>query len=687
MAEDPSSTPGLQIVPADLADQNQIQAAIELGNAARATLGHLPYAAYFAAAEDGTLVLASLDGTVVGYALYGLTRGRIRLTHLCVDPAARGHGMARQLVNEISRRHPEHFGIRASCRRDYGLAPMWISLGFEQVGERRGRSREGHVLTDWWLDHGFPHLFSVDVDSVLVRAAVDMNILRNWIESGRPGHADSLSLLADHLTDRLALFRTSGLDAEIETLNGPLREQCLSRAGSLSRAPRDHQRHTALIEHLKVEARAVEPLYPRTRQDEFDLQHVAAAIAGNLNVFVTMDSDLKRVLSAAAEKLGLRILHPADVVVRIDELARAEAYRPVDLEDTAYVERLIGSGEDEIVKNLANVPSGERPLDLLRSARQLAIAGGDRLGIYSPSGELVGLFGFQQIGKVISVPMLRISRSSIGETLIRQLLFRLRQLARDRGADVITIDKSLIQQKALVAAVEDGFLEHGDVLYAFVIDHIGLAAAIEHAAVRAARAAGLPPPPSLRSGMTPIAAAALERAWWPAKVLDSELRTYMVPIQQVYSAELLGVPQSLLRRDDNLGLSREHVYYRRPGTQRLAAPSRLLWYMSEGGRAVEKAAVVGCSQLDAVHVAPARDLHSRFQHLGVYELGTVLEAERNGNAQALRFTNTEIFRHRIPRESMRVIAAKVGVTISAPQSPRSIPAASFNALYREGMSQ
>lgn len=109
--------------------------------------------------------------------------------------------------------------------------------------------------------------------------------------------------------------------------------------------------------------------------------------------------------------------------------------------------------------------------------------------------------------------------------------------------------------------------------------------------------------------------------------------------------------------------------------------------MSEGRRAVEMAAVVGCSQLDAVQVAPARELHSRFQHLGVYELGTVLEAERNGNAQALRFTNTEIFRHRIPRESMRVVAAKVGVTISGPQSPRSTPTELFDALYREGMSQ
>jgi ribosomal protein S18 acetylase RimI-like enzyme len=131
----------LEIVAVDPQNRALIAAAIELGNAAKKTLGHLPWAAYNAAAEDGTLLLAITNERVVGYALYGLARNRVRLTHLCVDPDARKQGVAKHLVEEISSRHREHLGILARCRNDYGLAPAWLKLGFTPLGERPGRGR------------------------------------------------------------------------------------------------------------------------------------------------------------------------------------------------------------------------------------------------------------------------------------------------------------------------------------------------------------------------------------------------------------------------------------------------------------------------------------------------------------------------------------------------------------------
>jgi len=76
----------IRVGPALPSDEEGIEAAIRLGNQSRATLGHMPWAAYRDAAGKGTLLLAHADDAVVGYALYGLTRARVRLTHLCVAP-------------------------------------------------------------------------------------------------------------------------------------------------------------------------------------------------------------------------------------------------------------------------------------------------------------------------------------------------------------------------------------------------------------------------------------------------------------------------------------------------------------------------------------------------------------------------------------------------------------------------
>jgi GNAT superfamily N-acetyltransferase len=185
-------------------------------------LGHMPYAGYREAAASRTLLLAYAGEQVVGYALYGLTRRRVRLTHLCVDRAWRGRGVARLLVDWISERHAEYPGILVKCRQDSRLGEMWIRLGFTQISERPGRSKAGHVLISWWRDHHHPNLFTRDDDGVLVRAGVDLNILRDLAEPGRPDADESSALIADQVADRLELVRTAALDGEINRMAGPL---------------------------------------------------------------------------------------------------------------------------------------------------------------------------------------------------------------------------------------------------------------------------------------------------------------------------------------------------------------------------------------------------------------------------------------------------------------------------------
>jgi GNAT superfamily N-acetyltransferase len=666
-------------------DRDAVQAAIRLGNLARSTLGQMPFAGYEDAAGKGTLLLAHAGDQVLGYALYGLARRRVRLSHLCVDPGWRRHGIARLLIEEISRLHADHLGISARCRHSYNLGDMWISLGFTQRGERPGRGKDSAPLIDWWRDHGHPNLLSADSDGVLVRAAIDTNILRDLTEAGRTNADESHALLADHLVGLLEIVRTAALDTEIDRMDGGLRSQCTRRAQLLPSVRSDPATRAEIVEELRQHTRPLDPADPRDAQDLLDLRHVADAIAADLNVLITNDQRLTSTYGTVAVQHGLRIMRPADVVIHIDELARAESYRPASLLDTGYLTRLIGSGEADAVQALRNQQTGERPRDLNKTMVDLALAGAQRVGVHQPSGEMVAAFATTGTPSALRVPLLRVTNQPLGDTLARQLLFRLRQAARDAGQPVIQLADQHLSPRARLAALNDGFHEADGILYGYVIAAVGPAYEVELAAASAARVAGLPEPVPLRSGMPAVAAAELERIWWPAKILDSQLPSYLVPIQQGFSADLLGVPAGILPRHDALGISREHVYYRRPGGAKPQAPARLLWYMSEGGSTVtHPAAVIACSQLDAVVTAPPDELHDRFQHLGVWSKATVDQAARDGYAQALRFTNTEIFPNPVRRGRFRQLARENGCSGNPPQSPVRISPALFAALYQEG---
>ncbi|MBO3738123.1 GNAT family N-acetyltransferase [Actinoplanes flavus] len=671
----------------DPRDSEAIDAAIQLGNAARSTLGHMPFSAYSDAADKRTLLLAYAGDLVVGYALYALARRRVRLSHLCVDPEWRGNGIARLLVEDVSERHRDHLGVSARCRRDYDLGEMWIKLDFAQRGERRGRSAKGEPLIDWWRDHGHPNLLSADADTVLVRAAIDMNILRDLTESGRTNADESYALLAPHLVGLLEIVRTAALNTEIDRMDSDLRTRCTERAQGFATVRSDPNARSQVIAQLRQHTRPLDASDPKDQQDLLDLQHVAEAIAAGLNVLVTNDRELTRIYGGAAERYGLRIMRPADVVTHIDELAHAESYRPASLQDTGYVERRLRSGENQMVEPLRSHATSERPRDLQSTLNNLAVSGAQRLGIFQPTGELVAAYATTRTAGVLRVPLLRVANRPLADTLARQLLLRLRQSARDAALPMIEIADSHLSPQARLAAVDDGFQEADGTLYCYVIDTVGSASDVEQVASSAARVAGLPRPAPLRSGMPAVAAAELERIWWPAKIVDSELPTYLIPIQQPYSSQLLGVPASILPRQDVLGISREHVYYRSPGGTKPQAPARLLWYMSKGGQTAQQpAAIIACSQLDAVITAPADELYDRFQHLGVWDRGTVHQAGRDGVAQALRFTNTEIFPRLIPRQTIRRLALEHGGPVSPPQQPTRIPAALFAALYQEGRS-
>ncbi|WP_160148735.1 GNAT family N-acetyltransferase [Amycolatopsis alkalitolerans] len=326
-------------------DQAGYEAVVQLGDRFDDRLGQLPYAAFEEARDDARILVArdADTDTIIGYALYRLPRNEVSLTHLCVEPDARGMGIAGALVKTITERHSQRLGIRAKCRDDYGLADTWQHLGFTARAKTTGRGRDRTPMTVWWKDHGHPDLFTEYELPVELRAAIDLNIVLD-LASPATRKPRSEFLVADHLAGRLQLVVSSGMIAEIKA-GDPARRRTLQEAiNPYPVVNADPQRATDLEQAILAEVQKTSPQFPVTDQDHRDVGQVAHAAAAGLSVFLTWDESLIKQLGPVVETLtGIKLMKPVYVVLHLDELANAEAFRLDSLAGSGFTHARAGT--------------------------------------------------------------------------------------------------------------------------------------------------------------------------------------------------------------------------------------------------------------------------------------------------------------------------------------------------------
>ncbi|MFJ1550162.1 N-acetyltransferase [Streptomyces sp. NPDC088246] len=629
---------------------------------------------------------------MLGYALFGLPKrsARIRLAHLCVAEEQRGRGIARKLVEGIRERYPQRLGIKAKCRRDYNLSGMWRSLGLVPDGEVRGRGRDGEVLDGWWLDLGHPDLFTEMESDALLVVTVDHGVfadLRGLTDSA--GAEESRALEAGWMADLVELAYTPQLVHQIRDLTNTAERQhqqaALTGLRKLSPVPGDVDRRSR--ELLQAATRTI-PELTVDAELRLRLRYVAETSCAGLQVLATRDSLLSRLTDVAWEVARVHVVSPSTVTLHVDELRQAQVYRPADLMGTEFRSGEVAPGaEEELVAffHQSGGDDGSAFAERLRALNKGVVAWRREL-LRDGQGRPVALYAWALDGRTLVVPVLRTAGHPLEETLARQLLFLLKRLGRDRGAEVIRISDPYPSEAARSAAGEDGFFEHGGGLVALLVSVCGTAAEVGAVAGDLAREL-IVDTTTLQAGMPAEVASVVERAWWPAKVIDSELPSFLVPIKPRGSTELFNVPAMLIPRSETLGISREHVYYRSSGRRGESVPARLLWYVSEGRSPGEGQMVVGSSRLDEVLIDTPDTLFSKFEHLGVYGRAEVQEAtDASGRAMALRFSDTEIFPKPVTLRRLTSLARERGI----PWSPGSLISLSkisnelFQAVYQEG---
>ncbi|MCX4920101.1 GNAT family N-acetyltransferase [Streptomyces sp. NBC_00687] len=680
----------VQITAVDAADEILLAAIISLGDRNRKTLGFLPHAVFRQAAKTGTLLAAVEGGLLAGYALYGLPGDRVRLAHLCVDDSYRGQGVNGKLIDAVSERHADRLGIMLKCRKNYGLEKMWTRLGFQMRTEVAGRGDAREPLVVWWRSHGHPDLFT-DVESpALVTAAMDCNVFADLHSSlDRNGALETKALTANWLVDLIELVVLPQLVTEIH--NG---RHAAERKVQIHALMRYKQPALAQIDQDQMLRQLIEAAWedlgvelPRTANDHADLAYVVQAHAAGVQLLVTRDEGLIA-LSPVAEKVcGVRILGPTDSVLAIDELTRTQAYQPGRLLGTALSTTAVAAGQEQQQLVFLNKPGGEKQSAFKKRLRDFAAQPGQwlRQQITDQDGRLLATYCYESRGGELHVPLLRVDEQHpLGATLARQLLFLLRQCCRDLGVEIIRLSDPHPQRAVLAAAEEDAFRPAGDSsLVALVLDRITETRALDAHVASLAKQLGLTLPP-LTTPLPAAAASAVEHAWWPVKITDAQLPTFLVPVQPRWSYELFGYPEGLLARDHNLGLSREHVYYRAPLPRGETAPARILWYASSDDT-MGVSAVFACSRLEQCVTDDGERLYRQFKHLGVYRRKDVLEksAKYAGRAMALRFSDTAMFPSTVPLRRLVQLGTRYGQKVNV-QSVFKISPDLFRALYEEG---
>lgn len=646
-------------------DDHLLRRVIDLGNGpAKQRLGLLPNQGFSERATKGTLLAAVQDDRLLGYALYDLPRRSITIRHLCVATEARGQGVARRLIESIASRHEHRQRIDLWCRDDYGLAGMWKALGFLPRGSRPGRSKEGHLLTFWVLDLDDSAYLTLFDDHRTERAiaALDHNVFLDLHldMSQRPQAKESQYLQEDWIADYVELCLTAEVFHEIQ--NHPdARERSLEQ-----RWANQHRKISKPADDWRALADEVAVLAPKA--DDADHRHVARAIAAGADYLVSRDEDLLAAGEAVENALGLAILSPAALIVRLDQERADDPYQPVALAGTDL--RQLSPTEDmheSFLSALLNNAAGERRSDLAARLRPIfADPNSHEVQVVKATdGRIIAGFARRTSDKCLEIPFIRAVAQPGSNVVARQLVFAQRKRAADLRLAGARITDPHPSKDVQVALKREHFEETANDWTSQV--KVGL---MDVAQVDL-------------QNPSPMTASEYEDRYWPAKVTGAGVPSYIVPIRIQFAEELGLAEETLLPRSLGLGLNREHVYYRKTLNDRAISPgARILWYVSGGTPAQPRGAIRAVSQVADVVVGRPRTLHARFERFGVYSLEEVLGlADGNGNVMALRFINTEILKRPIDLDELEAIWAAEGQRFVALPSPTLISEHMFCLLY------
>lgn len=667
------------------------------------TLGFFPDGAFVDYAEKKTILTAlDGDGNCVGYLLYRCSREIMTITHLCTADTFRKKGVASKLVQYLIKIAEEARGLTLKCRTDYEANSFWPRVGFTVQRYVKGRGHQRKELAVWWRGHQDETLFTAAARRLCeskFSVVVDMNVLIDLVESPSDKTIPSKSLQADWLVDTIELFVTDEVFNEI------------NRAPDPSRKSEMHDFATQFTclhcDSGKFDAvqRSLRPLFPEkmTEQDRSDLRQVARAIAAEALFFVTRDGALLRIADEIQKEYNLVILTPTDLILRLDELRRTSEYQPVRFVQTQFDVRLVkGDDVDIVVSHFCSAERKEKHHEIRESLhRFLAEPDKYRCSIVCRDGRRPVALVVTTISKEetneLEVPMIRVCNDSLASTLAHQMIRQCLLATLQKSLRLTSVTDKFLQSPIITALYRFGFFETFDGWVKISLPVVETSHKIADRIVNVGEYISVEKEgleewaDMLRDSnriAIPVEASEQEHLLWPAKIMDADIPTYIVPVQPRWAQELFDeamASQFLFGRKLELAFNTEAVYYRSVKGPHLIAPARILWYVSNDGKTKGAGHLRACSRLEQVEIGKPKDLYRKYRRLGIYEWQHVFKTANldiSKDIMALLFSDTELFSKPIRWRKLQEIL-KTGGIHSQIQQPCHIPKDLFSRLYSE----
>jgi hypothetical protein len=153
----------MELITVRAAVEDDLPYVMALQRANRESVGGLPSPALAERITRRTLALASINDDPVGYLLYDLRDGVLRIAQACIQYDARRRTYGEQLWLWVMNRHGA--GIheaRLRCAADIDANVFWQGMGFTCLGVVPGGARRGRLINLWQQWFGERTLFTVD---------------------------------------------------------------------------------------------------------------------------------------------------------------------------------------------------------------------------------------------------------------------------------------------------------------------------------------------------------------------------------------------------------------------------------------------------------------------------------------------------------------------------------------------
>lgn len=672
---------------------------MSLGKKNAKTLGMFPEGAFIDHAKKKCIVAAIENGELCGYILFRITqkKGIISIAHLCVDAVHRNKGTAKKLLDYVKNKYQQIFrGISLSCRKDYIEASRFYEKnGFKAAKVVRSRSKGENYLVKWFFDFGNQDLFSTThISETKFNVLLDANILIKLRDLNEDFFDEIEALTADWLVDEVEYFYAQEMLNEInrDTNKGraSLTRNFVNRFKEARFIPNERDQ---IIKEISVFLGGMTP------NDISDKNQLAECIASHIDCFVTGDKNILSYSDKIFESYSIKVLSPSELILHIDQLKNKQNYNSVRLAGANYLSSTIGAADiNQLTKLFISKEHDEKKHELEQKI-SLVISKIEKSYlkvVKNNKNEFIGFIAGYSTENSIVISLIRTTKDKISYILFYQLVTDVINYACKSDINKIIIDDKYLRdyQKEIIESFQFE-LTNGQYQKLSIKGLISTSDFFENETIKRNNidmSFFKEKIDSVNEEERELLKLQLERKFWPLKLKDLNIPTYIVPIKRHWASQLfddLQANQTLFGAKAELVWQKENVYYRNVNPVTEVAPARILWYVSLEKKVTtgRHKGIIACSYLDEVSVGTAKTLFEVNKNYGIYEWKDIYKlADENSSKEikAIKFSDTEVFNKIISLEKVTEILNNNDRSRNTFTSPLRVSKEIFNQIYEIG---